>query len=344
MTMRAAIFNPYWDTLGGGERYAYSFAKVLESLGYAVDIEWKDNNLLKKIESRFGIKPGNINILKNIKKGDGYDICFWVSDGSVPLLHSRKNILHFQVPFKNVNGRTLLNKMKLFRIKKVVCNSKFTKEIIDEEFGINCEVLYPPCDVNKIKSKRKENILLSVGRFSQLLQSKHQDILLDVFLKLWKKGLKDWKLIFAGGSEIGSEKFLKILKQKSQGFPIEFIENADYKTIIDLYGVSKIFLSASGFGESENKNPEKVEHFGISIVEAMAGGCVPVVYNAGGHKEIVEDLKDGFLWNDVKELVKIVKKLTSDHKYLRSVSKESVQKSKTYSYESFTENIKKILH
>jgi len=29
------------------------------------------------------------------------------------------------------------------------------------------------------------------------------------------------------------------------------------------------------------------EHFGISIVEAMASGCIPVVHNSGGMKEFV---------------------------------------------------------
>jgi len=204
-------------------------------------------------------------------------------------------------------------------------------------------VIYPPCDVDKIKPKRKENIILSVGRFSQLMQSKHQDILIDVFKKLCKKGLKDWKLVLAGGSEVGSEVFLNTLKSKSLGFPIEFIESADYKTIIHLYGISKIFWSASGYGESEVKNPEKVEHFGISIVESMAGACVPIALNAGGYKEIINNSTDGFLWKDLRELVKITKELIANNKLLRGISKEAVQRSKVFSYESFKGNVEKIL-
>jgi glycosyltransferase involved in cell wall biosynthesis len=29
------------------------------------------------------------------------------------------------------------------------------------------------------------------------------------------------------------------------------------------------------------------EHFGISIVEAMASGCIPIVHNSGGMREFV---------------------------------------------------------
>ena len=124
--MKAAIYNPYLDTLGGGERYALSFAKVLLSQGFSVDIEWKDPQIIEKLEDRFGMDLKGLNVLPDVKKGDGYDLCFWVSDGSIPLMHARRNILHFQVPFHDVNGKSLINRMKLFRVNKIVCNSKFT--------------------------------------------------------------------------------------------------------------------------------------------------------------------------------------------------------------------------
>jgi len=54
--MKAAIFNPYLDTLGGGERYTMAFAKVLSKKGYRVDVGWKDASIKAKIEDRFGIK------------------------------------------------------------------------------------------------------------------------------------------------------------------------------------------------------------------------------------------------------------------------------------------------
>ncbi len=339
--MKAAIFNPYWDTLGGGERYVISFAKVLTELGYGVDLEWKDEKILQAIKNRFGIELNNLRVVASVKKGDGYDLCFWISDGSIPLLHSRNNLLHFQIPFIAVNGKTLLNKMKLFRVKQIICNSKFTKAVIDREFGVNSTLLYPPCDIRNIKPKRKENIILSVGRFSQLTQSKRQDVLVEAFIRLVKRGLTDWKLVFAGGVEVGND-YLPILKEKSKKYPIEFAESPSYKELADLYGKSKIFWSASGFSENEIKNPAKVEHFGIAVVESMAAGCVPVVYNAGGHKEIITG-NDGFLWKKLSDLVKITKNLIYDGKYLRSVSKRARQRSEYFSYGRFTKNVIKVL-
>jgi hypothetical protein len=43
--MRAAIYNPYLDTLGGGERYTLAVATTLFKNGYQVDIEWKGKEI-----------------------------------------------------------------------------------------------------------------------------------------------------------------------------------------------------------------------------------------------------------------------------------------------------------
>jgi glycosyltransferase involved in cell wall biosynthesis len=337
--MRAAIYNPYLDTLGGGERYTSVFALVLAKNGYDVDLEWKDEGIKDTLEKRFGINLDGVRIVKDIKRGDGYDLCFWVSDGSIPMLHARNNILHFQVPFQGVGGKSLLNKMKLFRINKIVCNSNFTKGFIDKEYGVNSIVIYPPVDVESIKPRRKENIILFVGRFSQILQNKGQEILIKTFCKMYDFGLKDWRLVLAGGTEVGVGDYLKKLKDISIGYPIEIIESPDFKTLKDLYGKTKIFWSASGFGMNENKNPEKVEHFGITVVEAMTGGAVPLIYNSGGHKEIVEENVNGMLWKTTNDLAKETWNLVKDGRLLHRFAIESRKSSEKYSVDSFEKQI-----
>jgi len=337
--MRAAIFNPYLDTLGGGERYTAVFAKVLAKNGYTVDVEWKDVGIIKNLENRFGTDLDGVNIVNDIKKGEGYDLCFWVSDGSIPMLHARNNILHFQVPFHNVSGRSLLNKMKLFRINKIVCNSLFTKKVIDSEYGVNSLILYPPIDTSVVKPKRKENLILSVGRFSQILQTKGQDILIKAFRKMVDEGLTDWKLILVGGVEVGAKDYVEKLRILSTGYPIEIIESPNFKTLKEIYGKSKIFWSASGFGENEEKNPQKVEHFGITVVEAMAWGVPPVVYAAGGHKEIIEEEKNGQLWKKIGELTKKTMNLIENPKTLREMASDAKKSSEKYSEYNFEKNI-----
>lgn len=335
---KAGIYNPYLDTLGGGERYSLSLAEILVSKGWVVDVEWKDIKIKEKLEQRLGINLSNVNFIPDIKKGSGYDLCFWVSDGSIPLLHSRKNLLHFQVPFHDVDGKSLFNRMKLIRVNKVICNSKFTKKVIDNEYGVESVVVYPPIDVLKIKPKRKENIILYVGRFSQLVQSKRQDILIDAFKKFSRK-VSGWKLVLVGGSDIGGKEYVGQLRKRSQGYDIEILEGIDYKTLIDLYGKAKFFWSAAGYGINEKLHPEQVEHFGITTVEAMAAGAVPLVFNAGGQKEIIENGVSGFLWNSINELITATFKLMEDKGKLRAFSKQAHQRSAFFGYDRFEKGI-----
>jgi glycosyltransferase involved in cell wall biosynthesis len=161
--MKAAIVNPYIDTLGGGERYTMGVARALAAKGYQVDVQWKEPTIKGRLERRFNIKLDNVNFVKDVGRGDGYEVCFWVSDGSIPILRARKNFLHFQFPFHDVNGKTLLNKMKFFRIEKIICNSYFTKKIIDKEYGVESIVIYPPVDVADFKPKRKEKLIVSIN-------------------------------------------------------------------------------------------------------------------------------------------------------------------------------------
>ncbi|HEX6977572.1 MAG TPA: glycosyltransferase family 4 protein [Patescibacteria group bacterium] len=337
--MKAAIVNPYWDTLGGGERYAISVAQVLAKNGYAVDVEWKDSNLKNELQGRFGVDLEGINIVDSVKRGDGYDVCFWVSDGSIPTLQARKNFLHFQVPFKNVGGRTLLSRMKLFRISKVICNSNFTKKIIDKEFGINSVVLYPPVSVSQFRPKKKENVILSVGRFSGLLQAKRQDILVSCFKRFFDTQGKGWKLVLAGGAEIGAKEYIENLKERSRNYPIKIIQSPSFNEIKKLYSTAMFFWSASGYGVDELKEPEKVEHFGITTVEAMASGAVALVYEAGGHKEVIVNGENGYLWKSEEGLISKTIKLMEDPKLTRKMVISGKKDALKYSYERFEKEL-----
>lgn len=339
--MKAAIYNPYLDTLGGGERYTLTFAKVLAEEGYDVDVEWNNPDIKDVISKRFGLKfPENLKIVESVNRGENYDICFWVSDGSIPTLRARKNYIHFQFPFHDVNGKSLLNKMKLFRVLKIICNSEFTKKVIDQEYGVESVVLYPPVATDLYKPKRKINQICYVARFSNLTQNKGHEILIKQFKNLVKeKKYSDWKLVLAGGSEVGADIYLHRLKSLAKGSNIEFLESPKIEVLQDVFGKSKIFWSGAGFNEDEVKNPEKVEHFGITLVEAMSAGCVPVVYGAGGYKEIVKNGKDGFLWKSGKELVDLTKKLLSTSGILSKTAKEAMLSSKKYDYQEFKKNI-----
>ncbi len=60
---------------------------------------------------------------------------------------------------------------------------------------------------------------------------------------------------------------------------------------------ASIYWHAGGLGEDPDRHPDRFEHFGITVVEAMAAGAVPLVFAAGGPAEIVEHGVNGFHWH-----------------------------------------------
>lgn len=346
---RAGIFDPYLDTLGGGERYCLTLAELLLNLDWKVDIFWEGKNLKPKIGERMGIDINRVSfipkpkkILEMFKKYPKYDLLFFLSDGAIPFMFAKKNILHFQVPFKGAKVDHFLNKIKFKMIHRIVCNSMFTKEFIDREFKVKSEVIYPPVDVKKFKPGEKENIILSVGRFSRLLQAKNQTLLVEAFKNLVDQGLQGWKLVLAGGSEVGSGDLVTRLREMANGYPIEILENISLSRLSELYAKAKIFWAANGFGVDEKTNPEKVEHFGIAVAEAMSAGVVPLLVAKGGFKEIVEDGKSGFFWETIDEMEEKTLKLSKIS--LEKFQVEAEKRSQLFSKEKFNERFKRIIY
>jgi hypothetical protein len=75
--------------------------------------------------------------------------------------------------------------------------------------------------------------------------------------------------------------------------------------LCNLYGKSQIYWHAAGFEIDEHKNPELTEHFGISTVEAVSAGCIPLVIPYGGQREIIKSAD--LHWESVDELVQKTK-------------------------------------
>ena len=69
-----------------------------------------------------------------------------------------------------------------------------------------------------------------------------------------------------------------------------------------LLSTASIFWSATGYGERDDQ-PWAAEHFGMTTVEAMAGGCVPVVIDKAGQQEIITPGVDGFRWSTPAQLM-----------------------------------------
>ena len=355
--MKIAIFSPYLDTAGGGEKYMLSLAQVL-SEKYSVDIlldehleEIGKDQILNQNIKLHDLDLSKVNFKKApIGKGSSffsrlgffkqYDYLFYLTDGSIFFATAKNNIIHFQVPFEKTVTNNIWGQIKLKTWNKAIYNSKFTKNIIEENWPIKGSVVYPPVEISAFKPKKKKKQIISVGRFFSYSNPKKQDLMIDVFKQMVEdKKLDGWSFHLAGGADNGNKEFLEKLEGSAKGYEIFLYPNLAFEKLIDLYAESAIYWHATGYGETDPKN---FEHFGITTVEAMASGCIPVVIAKGGQTEIVEDKKSGFLWDDIVQWKEKTLELVEDQKKMVKMSIQAIQRSKEFSFDKFKGNILKL--
>ena len=83
----------------------------------------------------------------------------------------------------------------------------------------------------------------------------------------------------------------------------------------------------------------KAEHFGITTVEAMAAGCVPVVVARGGQTELVTHGVDGYLWQTPDELDAYTLRLLQDEDLRRTMAAAARLSARRFDHRHFTENL-----
>lgn len=353
--MLIGVFDPYLDDLGGGEKYMLTLASCL-SKNHEVHLFWDKPEDLGIVTQRFSLDISKIKIVENIfsrkfsfinrlRKSKKYDVIVVLSDGSIPLVWSKKLFLHIQQPILGINY-SIKSLIKLSRVSGVFCNSEFTQSFLHKRLKKKSVVIYPPI-VLKPKKIKKENIILTVGRFRVknvgMPDYKKQSVLVDIFMKMIDKGLTNWKLILATSVKQDEESEFEKLKIKSKNYPIEFLVNKTNDELWDIYSKAKIYWHATGFGEDLGKHPDFAEHFGISTVEAMGAGAVPVVINAGGQKEIIKEGFNGYLWNDESELVEKTLYLINHDQILEKISKQAILRAKEFAEKDFCKEVETLI-
>lgn len=343
--MHIGLYNPYYDGFGGGELYTLTLAAHW-SRQHTVDLFWDDPAILGVSEKRFHIDLSRVSVVPNIFATNKffsklaiskqYDLIFFLSDGSIPTSLAAHNILHFQVPFAQVR----VHPFKMSRFDAIVCNSQFTQSHLDPRLHDKTMVIYPP--VRQVPSKGgsiKEKLILSVGRFTSMHTAKKQEVMIDAFIRMETR-LPGWKLVLAGGLLSSDADYVAELAKKASGHRIRFVHNISRAALETLYRKATIYWHAAGYGESD---PTCMEHFGISTVEAMSAGVVPIVYKGGGQPEIVVHDKNGLLWTTSDVLRSQTLQLVADKKWCMRLQKSASTTWKRFSQAMFMKSYDEII-
>ena len=214
----------------------------------------------------------------------------------------------------------MIPNIRLYRDMTVMAKTPNVKRQMEEE-QIRHVVVAPCCldlaavhaDYEKedVAALRKELGLTTENKvilfLARLIEEKHPMELLDLFAQLYQND-PSYRLISIGKGELQQEFEEKIrqLGLKDAVIRIDSIENSQ---VWKYYRMSDVMV-----------NLNRVEIFGMAILESMYYECPVVARRAPGPEYILSDREDGFLCDSSEQVKECVQRLCTDQKVREQIT------------------------
>lgn len=311
------VYDPYLASLGGGEKYAFALALAASAAGPVTIASPSAPSSATLRHSGFPDLPiTRVPAWRYHSLARRHDRVIRVANHLPPASPMPgRSWLIVQFPFSTFAprhpARAALRRRQLAGYRCVVY-SDFVRRHLQLRWGADAAVLAPPVEQGQYSPIDKECLILSVGRFFPGEHTKRHDVLIDAHRSLPPETAARWPLVLAGGvdSSPSAQAYLASLRSRIGTANIQIMVNASATTLASLYRRASLFWHATGYGRSP-KSPEKAEHFGISTIEAMSWGAVPMAYQDGGIVETVSP-GQGVLWRTASQLTDATLALTAD--------------------------------
>ena len=315
--MIANVVHISLNARGGGERLAVTTIKALSSMGIQVELATVEKPNMTLIRDAYGIsierdlkRVRTLSLFHGLEKG----ITINTHGDLLPFFRrnfNRKNSIvycHYPIALHlmecgDADYARVLNNTCLYTTTEkgrrlyfeaakeayrnmitsslVLTNSEFSRKAIFKTFGVDSIVLNPPVDTDVFRnaalySNVRDNSILVVSRFHPSKKIENAIYL----AKLLKQNGIDGKMVIAGNMSPEGTSYFDHLRKLASHHGLEdfvrFETNIRFDRLLYLMRKAKVYF-----------HPLPGEPFGISTVEAMSAGLIPVVPDIGGHTEFV---------------------------------------------------------
>jgi len=353
VTIRVAVLHPSFRVFGGAEHYSIHIIKLLAELGFNIDVYMVDRTHQPRLLGSknkinfYQVKPVPIiefSKLRSIydllayaytysrmlqERGKTYDLVVNAKTNEIPvgadicvvhyplgyvLYHWDRFILGAGVDPKYTKGfwKLYIQPFRVFfhRISErglrncrvVVANSIWTAEILKTFLGDGrVTVIYPPIDPSELRVgvdvDKKERLVVTISRFDP---SKRLELVLYV-----AKHIPEARFVIIGrvdDKSYGYYRYIAELRERLKAVNVAILPNLSEDGKREILARARVYF-----------HPTIGEHFGISVLEAVIFGAVPVVHElSGACTDIVRSLGVGYCYRGISEAIEMIRDLLEE--------------------------------
>jgi glycosyltransferase involved in cell wall biosynthesis len=215
-------------------------------------------------------------------------------------------------------------KLQNYDDKLIIANSRFTASCVKEFLNVNVKVMYPPVPSvslnefpDSLTQDPRTNTVVTVSRFSN-----DKGLEKIPYIAKLTEGNARFVLIGLLHDSKVYESLTQIIKSLGLIKKVELLPNAPRVQLENTLRKAKVYLHST-----------VGEHFGISIVEAMAMGCIPIVHNSGGMKEFVPER---YRYESLHEAARKIERALNE--WTPEKAKEIIEIARQFSESNFAHN------
>lgn len=330
-TTTQATYSPFPLTPGGGERYLLATAEVLAGLGPTAFATADPYSQLRldNVLADLGLPVGRVRAAPWSSLPErGLERLVVMGNECLPRVapRARRSHFHCQFPFPwpDASAGQIADGIAWLKdYRSIIVNSDFTRRAVVQALAAHgasaqVDVVFPPVGASRLLNgglARRKPQILSIGRFTDRGHAKRQDVLIEALKATSPAFRRDWTLVLCGSvpnDPHAKAYFEKLQASVGKGLRVEFVISPTRQTLDTLLWESAVYAHATGFGVSASQDHWRCEHFGITIVEALAAGCSTHAYGVGGGPEIARMTGVGTTFLTIEELAHQLEYATLD--------------------------------